>query len=154
MNKIKWFIAFFLVLATTVTGILIAPHSPSAPRKLTITAKRYGYDPPVIRVNKGDKLTITLISEDVEHGFYLEGYGIDQTIKKLPADEEPKVISVTADKAGKFRYRCSKTCGYLHPFMQGELIVRPNRLYYGGLGLITGILLGAGVLALYAVRKE
>lgn len=154
MNKIKWSIAIFLILATTVTGILIAPQSPPSHRKITIHAKRYEYKPPIIRVNKGDKLTITLISEDVEHGFYLEGYGIDESIKKLPPDEEPKVINFTVNKAGKFRYRCSNTCGYLHPFMQGELIVQPNRVYYGGLGLITGILLGAGVLVLYEVRKQ
>lgn len=154
MDKIKWFIAFFLVLAAVVGGILTAPQFPPSQRKLTIIAKRYEYDPPIIKVNKGDELTITLVSEDVEHGFYLEGYGINESIKKLPMDEEPKVINLTVNKAGKFRYRCSRTCGYLHPFMQGELIVQPNRLYYGGLGLIVGILLAGGVLALYEVRRK
>lgn len=154
MSRFKWLIAIMVVLVSIIVGIFVTPQYPPSQRKITIHAKRYEYNPPVIKVNKGDKLTITLISEDVEHGFYLEGYGINEKIKKLPLDEDPKVITVVVNKAGKFRYRCSRTCGYLHPFMQGELIVRPNRLYYGGLGLIVGILLGMGVLALYEVRKQ
>lgn len=154
MSRFKWLIAIMVVLGSVMVGIFVTPQGSPSERKITIHAKRYAYNPPVIKVNKGDKLIITLISEDVEHGFYLEGYGINESIRKLPPDEDPKVITVVVNKAGKFRYRCSRTCGYLHPFMQGELIVRPNRLYYGGLGLIVGILLGMGVLALYEVRKQ
>jgi hypothetical protein len=59
-----------------------------------------------------------------------------------PADE----IIFTADKRGKFRYRCSMTCGYMHPFMLGVMIVQPNSLFGQALGLMTGILLAGFIL--------
>jgi heme/copper-type cytochrome/quinol oxidase subunit 2 len=69
-------------------------------------------------------------------------------------DERPvkvEEIIFVADKTGKFRLRCSHTCGPLHPFMQGELVVAPNRLLGAGVGGFIGLLLAATFVAL---RKD
>ncbi len=121
---------------------------------LTIRAREYAYDPPVIRVRRGDRLHVRLVAQDVLHGFYLEGYDIEAEVRpatrlirvrhpsKGDGWTEQKEIVIVADRTGKFHYRCSHTCGFLHPFMNGELVVGPNHLYHVGLGACAGLFLG------------
>jgi len=127
---------------------------PAQNRSFVITAQKYGYDPPVLRVNRGDRIHVQLVAKDVTHGFYLEGYNVEAKMRpengtfwaRQPSQggdyKEVEEISFVAMRPGKFRYRCSITCGYMHPFMQGELIVRPNYLYSTSVGLSMGMALG------------
>ncbi|HDZ22136.1 hypothetical protein LCGC14_0302200 [marine sediment metagenome] len=141
------------VLAGSLTG------APAGDVDLMIYAQRYSFDPPIIRLNKGDRVSINLVTRDVTHGFFLEGYDIDAKIR--PGDssddsvllirhpskhddfQEVDRIIFTAERTGKFRFRCSQTCGYMHPFMQGEMIVSPNYELWGGIGLVTGVAVSA-----------
>lgn len=123
-------------------------------REITIQARQYAFDPPILKVNKNDTLRIRLTSKDVVHGFYLEGYNLDAKITPheptfklrqplLNNDwEEVEELIVVVDRVGKFRYRCSQTCGNMHPFMQGELIVEPNLPYRAGIGSVIGLFIG------------
>lgn len=127
-----------------------------------IKARQYSYDPAEIKVDYNDTVHIKLIAMDVVHGFYLENYDIDAQI--FPNDKTLKVrrpsegynwkdaseIVFVANQKGKFRYRCSHTCGNMHPFMQGVLIVKPNNLLYIGIGMVIGFLIG--MLAIFYVR--
>ena len=138
-----------LLLLGGLAGFLEARlgQVPSQERSFTITAHKYAYDPPVFRVNQEDRVHIRLAAKDVTHGFYLEGYDLDAKARpdnptfwvRHPSQgeeyEEVEEISFIATRSGKFRYRCSITCGYMHPFMQGELIVRPNYLYSTSVGI-------------------
>jgi heme/copper-type cytochrome/quinol oxidase subunit 2 len=148
-----------LVIAGGATGFLIASHPPEPKeRNFTIRARQYAYEPAVIQVNRGDTVRLRLISNDVVHGFFLEGHDLDVRILPLepvvelrrpsrPGEvEEVEEIVFTADREGKFRYRCSQTCGYMHPFMLGELVVAPNRLFPTSLGMTLGLLLGSLVV--------
>ena len=56
-----------------------------------------------------------------------------------------------AARRGKFRYRCSVTCGALHPFMIGELIVGPNDFFWRASGAALITLAG---LFVYLQRNE
>ena len=147
-----------LLLLGGLAGFLYAHFGQAPPqqRTFTITAHKYAYDPPVLRVNRGDRVQIRLVAKDVTHGFYLEGYDLDAKARpdnptfwlRRPSQgqayEEVEEINFVANRTGKFRYRCSITCGYMHPFMQGELIVRPNYLYFTSVGL--SLALGVGTL--------
>ena len=142
------FVALLLFAGGSV-GFLSASlgQAPPQERSFTITAHKYAYDPPVLRVNRGDRLHIRLVAKDVTHGFYVEGYDLDAKARpenptfwaRRPSAQqdykEVEEISFVANRTGKFRYRCSLTCGYMHPFMQGELIVSPNYLYSTSIGL-------------------
>ena len=130
---------------------------------IKVTARKYAFEPSVIRVNRGDRITLKFRSKDVTHGFFLEGYDLDARIvaenpnflMRHPSldDDYQWVdhIEFIADKEGKFYYRCSVTCGPLHPFMQGELIVGPNRLVSTSIGLTIGLVLATLV---YLARKD
>jgi heme/copper-type cytochrome/quinol oxidase subunit 2 len=159
-NGTRWIGAVLIVAAGALLPAL-APSPKSAPqtRVVDVVARKYAYDPPIIKVNQGDEIHIHFGSKDVEHGFYLEGYDVDALADpgkdkiKLrhpsqfgdynPADE----IVIKADKRGKFRYRCSITCGYMHPFMMGVLLVEPNTLFGSASGLMVGLLFGGFLLA-------
>jgi heme/copper-type cytochrome/quinol oxidase subunit 2 len=144
-----------LVALGGLIGLLAGSHTASPQtRRFVVHARQYAYDPPVIRVNRGDTVRLRLVSDDVVHGFYLEGHDLDvdilplepKVLRRWPSrpDEVEEVDEVVfvADKEGKFRYRCSHTCGFLHPFMLGELIVGPNRLLPTSLGMTLGMLVG------------
>jgi plastocyanin len=130
-------------------------------REITFEAHKYAYTPARLKVNVGDTLKITLRTRDVTHGFYLEGFDFNayvrpQTrgffVQQRDAEdsedgedsfEEVQTYTLVVDKIGKFRYRCSVTCGPMHPFMQGELVVGPNYPYTTAISLSIGLMLGA-----------
>ena len=143
-------ILIIVIGLTLAVGIpLLLRLVPTKPRTRTIAleAKRYGYSPSRIFVNRGDKIILKPTSLDVTHGFLLDGYPVEFIIKQQGInflkytweDDQGKQhtdwdkvsqIEFVADKAGKFTFRCTQTCGNLHPFMTGELIVRPNTFYH------------------------
>lgn len=132
-------------------------HQRSDPqlREVTFEAEKYAYTPARLRVGLGDTLKIRVVSKDVTHGFYLEGFDLEAYaraqfpyfyVKAHDGEDEDtgyetvESYTLIADRIGKFRYRCSVTCGPMHPFMQGELIVGPNYPYAVAIGLSVGIM--------------
>jgi plastocyanin len=127
----------WIVLA--LTGLLIAlvplPSPITAPteRLFRVEASSFEYSPAVLRANLGDRVTIQLVPMDVVHGIYIDGYDLE-----LHADPgQTAELTFIADRQGTFRFRCSVTCGALHPFMIGKLQVGPNSLLWRGAGLAT-----------------
>lgn len=161
-----------LIVAATMalgaaTAIAVNSYSRPAPTEhnITITARRYAYEPPRIHVNQGDTVRLRLVSKDVIHGFFLEGHDIDAEIRPQqrtlilhhPQSNKPvedvNEITFVASRRGKFRYRCSHTCGSMHPFMSGELIVGPNTPLHAGVGSTIGLFLGM-LLSLRVGKKR
>jgi heme/copper-type cytochrome/quinol oxidase subunit 2 len=111
-------------------------------RYFNVTARQFAYEPGRIVVNKGDHVTIRLTSADVTHGLYIPELGVNETISY----GEEKIINIVADKVGKFKIRCSVTCGPLHPFMVGEFVVEEGGINPFFIGSTT-ILILTGVLS-------
>jgi len=113
----------------------VANSASAEERLIEVKAKKFVYTPNIIKVHKGDTVKIRLISEDVHHGFYIDGYGIKTSAH--PGQEGS--LKFTADKTGRFSIRCSVTCGALHPYMIGHLYVTPNNLWLWGLLSVIGL---------------
>jgi heme/copper-type cytochrome/quinol oxidase subunit 2 len=119
----------FLVAASTACVMLAAivvplPVPASLPRTHTIRidARTFAFAPGVLSVQRGDTVTLELEALDAVHGLYVDGYDVN-----LVAEPgKSAAATFVADKAGKFKFRCSVACGALHPFMLGELNVEPN----------------------------
>ena len=125
----------FLLFITA--GLIVAfaplPIRPVAPQERTfrIDARQYAYSPAELRANVGDEVTFELISTDVVHGLYLDGYGV--SVEAEPGQRT--IVTFVADKPGSFRFRCNVTCGAMHPFMIGKLTVGTNEWLFRSIGL-------------------
>ncbi len=122
----------FVGLALVTLLVPIPFNSSPVTHELSMTADQFSFDPPVLRVKQGDRIRLTLQAADVVHGFYLDGHDIAVRV-------EPGIsrqVEFVADQVGKFRYRCSVSCGTLHPFMIGELVVGPNLVLARAIGLM------------------
>ena len=100
-------------------------------RSIDLNASQFAFAPGRVQVNQGDRVIINLTAGDVVHGFYLDGYGLKTRVTPGVAQH----IEFVADRPGKFRYRCAVSCGPLHPFMVGELVVTPNTPFWKAVGL-------------------
>ena len=134
-------ILLLLVLAGLVVAFAPLPVQSIAPaeREFRIEASQYAYTPGEINVNPGDKVTIHLVSTDVVHGLYVDGYGV--SVKADPG--QTATLTFVADKPGSFRLRCNVTCGAMHPFMIGKLHVGPNAWLYRSITLAVIALLAS-----------
>lgn len=122
-NWLRW-----LIFAGMALAVMFVPIPPNAanPTEHTfhVDASRFEYSPAVLAVNPGDRVTIELTATDVVHGLSIDGYGLSTT-----ADPgQTARLTFVADKQGSFRFRCTVTCGNLHPFMIGKLQVGQNTL--------------------------
>lgn len=122
-----------LGLLATVVAFAPLPTSTIAAQARTfrIDARQFAYSPSELKVNAGDTVTIQLVSTDVVHGLYVDGYNI--SVEADPG--QTAMLTFTADQPGSFRFRCNVTCGAMHPFMIGRLTVGTNSWLYRSLGL-------------------
>jgi len=121
-------------------------------REFILEASRFSYSPNRLRVNLGDTVILRVRPQDVSHGLYLDGYNLKTSAMPaapgVPGGEG--VLTFVADTPGQFRFRCSVTCGPLHPFMIGELNVESGTPYTNApfLGVaVATLLVGGGAVA-------
>jgi cytochrome c oxidase subunit 2 len=82
---------------------------------IKVEAKDFEYDKKEIHVKQGDKVRITLHSDDGGHGFAIPAFNVNI--------QGNNSAEFTADKKGTFEYHCSIVCGSGHSNMTGKLIV-------------------------------
>ena len=119
------------VIVAALTGLLILltvfvpiPTPTAAPqtRAIEVTARQFAFEPATLDVQRGDTVTIHLESLDAAHGLFIDGYDVNLQAEPGQSAE----TTFVADQAGKFKFRCSVSCGALHPFMIGEMNVEPD----------------------------
>src|SRR5215471_7484348 len=123
MHKHKWIfigvVTPMLVMVSAAVSVAGTLSDPLTKREIKVTARRFEFSPKTITVSKGEKVSLVITSEDVDHGFAIKELGIDQEIKA----KQTKVIELTPEKEGRFQFTCSVFCGDGHSEMVGELIV-------------------------------
>ena len=137
-----------LLLLLAMAGLVVAFAPLSVPvvapqeRTFRIDAQQFAYSPSELAANPGDTVTIELVSTDVVHGLYIDGY--DLSVEADPG--QTATLTFTAEKSGSFRFRCNITCGAMHPFMIGKLTVGKNQWLFRSTGLAIIAVLGVLIL--------
>lgn len=135
----RW--AVFALVALLILFIPV-PQTAATPveRTFHIQASQFAYRPAMLSVNQGDQVIIELLATDVVHGLAIDGYNVETSSDP----GQTARLSFTADRPGTFRFRCSVTCGNMHPFMIGKIQVGRNDLFWRG-ALLAGLALFAGI---------
>jgi heme/copper-type cytochrome/quinol oxidase subunit 2 len=145
----RWaLLAAWVGLALLIAFVPLPASATPVERHVRLEARSFEFIPNVIRVNRGDRVVLTLEAGDFVHGLHLDGY--DVRVEAEPGI--PARVSFVADRAGKFRFRCSVSCGPLHPFMIGELVVEPNLPFWRALGL--ALVAAMGTLTLVTPKAQ
>jgi polyferredoxin len=156
-----------LVGAAVPSWFAAAGAPPPQTRDIHIEAYRYGFSPSRIHANRGDRLRLTFSTRDTGQSFFFPDYDLHVSITpgnrvvsvvRLSRPDDPPVfldtVEIVAGRPGwqgwlvsKSQFRNHTANGPLHGTERGELIVAPNFLLYGSLGLLVatplvGLLLG------------
>jgi cytochrome c oxidase subunit 2 len=112
-------IGVILLSLSLFAGGCSKPRSNKEPIRITVTAKKYAFQPNPIRVKEGDEVLLEVSSTDVQHGFHVPGLGIDESIQK----GKPAQIRFSAKTKGDYNIECDVICGPGHDDMAGKIIV-------------------------------
>lgn len=105
---------------------------------ITITAKKYVFDPSPIHVKKGARVQLKITATDHAHGFEIELYAEHVAKSGAPglAFAAPQkcfkiekgatvTVEFVAQVEGTYHFKCCTDCGIHHRSMKGDLIVDP-----------------------------
>jgi hypothetical protein len=160
-------LAILIAGAAVPAWLAAVPARPPQTRNIHIEAYRYGFNPSRIHANRGDRLRLTFSTRDTGQSFFFQDYDLHVSItpgdkrvsvQRLSRPDDPstkmQTVEIVAGLPGwrglltsKSQFRNHTYNGPLHGTERGELIVAPNFLLYGGLGLLGGIPLAGLLLA-------
>ena len=110
--------------ATVLAAALLCPSLLLAqePRKITVVAKKFEFQPSRIELKAGEPVEITFQSEDTKHGFECKELNV---AKVVFAKDKPETVTLTPEKPGTYKFKCARFCGLGHGKMKGEIVVTP-----------------------------
>jgi polyferredoxin len=153
-----------------IAGVLArAPQT----RNIHVEAYRYGFSPARIHANRGDLLRLTFSTRDTGQSFFFQDYDLHVSItpgnklvsvQRLSRPDDPPALMETVEiMAGlpgwqgwltsKSQFRNHTYNGPLHGTERGELLVSPNFLLWGALGLLLAIPLAGLLVAGHSIAS-
>ena len=164
----RWLAALVILIAGAALPSWFAAVTAQSPktRDIHIEAYRYGFSPARIKANRGDRLRLTFSTRDTGQSFFFQDYDLHVSItpgdklvsvQRLSHPDSPPVLMDTVEivaglpgwqgwLVSKSQFRNHTYNGPLHGTERGDLIVAPNFLLYGGLGLLVAIPLAGLIL--------
>jgi len=95
---------------------------PPEPRKITVVAKKYEFQPNRIEVKAGEPVEITFETVDTKHGFVCKERKL---AKVVFTKDSPAKVAFTPETPGTYAFKCARFCGLGHSKMKGEIVVTP-----------------------------
>ena len=108
-----------LLVAVSLIAALSGCPKKQPPERINITMKKYEFVPAEVHVKRGQRVLFVVTSADTQHGFHVEGFGINEPVKKGQTAE----VEFQSDQAGTFPMNCSIICGAMHDDMVGKIVV-------------------------------
>jgi cytochrome c oxidase subunit 2 len=108
-----------MLFCAAPSGTVAQQAKDAAVHEIQVTLKKYEFGPGTLRVKKNERIRLVLTALDHDHGFKLEEFDVNQKVEKGTT----ATVEFTADKVGRFQFRCSNVCGLGHRGMKGNLIV-------------------------------
>ena len=130
-------LSLLIVMTLTLTSGTGARPAAAAEniQVITVTAKKYAFDPSPIRVKAGTRVQLKITAADHAHGFSLrdtpENGGQAGLVFSSPEgcqkieEGQTATVEFLAQAPGTYSFRCCVHCGWHHRSMKGELIVEP-----------------------------
>ncbi len=91
---------------------------------ITVKAVQWAYLPKTVYVKAGVPVRLKLVSEDVVHGFIIDGIPV-KIEELIPGKSE--FVAFTPERPGTYYYHCTTYCGLYHWKMVGQIIVTAGR---------------------------
>jgi cytochrome c oxidase subunit 2 len=101
-----------------LAGYYAAANGAGAHR-IAMTATKFEFSAPEIRVRRGQPVTLELTASDFAHGFSLPDFNV--RVDLIPGRKVE--VTFTPDRTGRFVFLCDNFCGESHDDMSGYLIV-------------------------------
>lgn len=109
-----------LLCGAAVSSAPQDPATASAPRVITVIAKRFTFQPSKIEVKEGERIRLVVSSADGVHGLQIKKFKVN---KLVPRGGQIINIDFVASAPGTYEILCSEECGDGHESMTGTLVV-------------------------------
>ncbi|HEU5336417.1 MAG TPA: cupredoxin domain-containing protein [Terriglobales bacterium] len=130
--------ALLLAIALMSSAVAAAQSGPAreSVQTIDVTAKKYEFIPPAIRVKQGTRVQLKITATDHTHGFQIsetpkgsEGkagliFSSPQECHRIEKGQTA-TIEFVAQTPGTYPFKCCVHCGLHHRSMKGELVVEP-----------------------------
>ena len=102
-SRSAWWLATALLAGVVLAAGVVAQSK----RDVTVSARKYAFEPAEIRVQQDDLVYVTFTAEDIAHSFTIsdDHYRIDRRAEP----GKPASFRFRADKPGTFEIRCTLT---------------------------------------------
>ena len=108
------------LVASLAATLALSGARADEPRVITVSAKRFEFEPKEIQVGKDEPVVLEVKSDDVTHGFFSRPLGFDEDL----APGKTVRIPLKTATSGSYVILCDHYCGSGHGNMKMTIVVQ------------------------------